>query len=844
MKRNPVLYVFLIFLLFIPGVACGENTIDPVSGRRHVNSVQEMPGQLRPLKNDAFGFRPGYILSKKGPADESGFPEFFDLRKVDTDNDGKPDTSYVTSVKLQEPFGSCWGFAAISAAETSILSSGLAADRGLAAAADPEKDLQELNLSEKHVINFVNKPIMEEGHSQYREGFYFPGIEDFSEVLQFGGLTFYATSLFATGSGPVLESENELFEYHGKNEKIYCSSKYPICFYHWEDDWTIDDDLRWNQSFVLSGSNVLPSPAFTKTPEEWKAANNAIKEQLFAGHAVTIAYYGDPSMVNDEKISEYINFENWAQYTYDTDHDNHAVVIIGWDDRYPKENFSHKRIIVKTNDIGEIIEEEEIITPNPNNNGAWLVKNSWGSLENEFPNRSIEGIDWGLLQGQDTGVYNEKTGKYDYIPIDNAVNTGYFWLSYEDKSLQNPEVTLFDPAPASDEYRLEQYDYMPVQTVWAAPFAEKSKMANVFTAEEDSRLDYVSCQTTYPGTNVLYQVYRLERNSDDPTRGVMVAEASATYPWGGFHKIKLDKSPIFRKGERFSVVVTQETSDNKYTVSAQISFNESSNIEWGSGYYSKAVINPGESLVYIKGRWLDLSKPETRNEILTSLITYIYEEDEERGEDTLADYQEYYHKYLDIDNFPIKAWLKPLKKPDHDHTGVPAFFRLEGELPATGITNRSLLAEKPASVNYRPLGMELQIPTLNLSSEIVTLTPENGVYPVEWLGEQTGWLEGSALPGEGISVLAAHNTLNAEEYGPFALISTMEKGDRFSLLRGDGMLIMYEVYANEKIGADDLDVLGKTASAFENTLTLLTCEDERIEGGYASRRIVSARKLD
>ncbi len=174
-----------------------------------------------------------------------------------------------------------------------------------------------------------------------------------------------------------------------------------------------------------------------------------------------------------------------------------------------------------------------------------------------------------------------------------------------------------------------------------------------------------------------------------------------------------------------------------------------------------------------------------------------------------------------------------------------AFFRMEGDLPETGITTVStgFLTEKPASVNYRPLGMELLLPSLGLKSEIVSTTPENGSYPIKWLGEQTGWLEGSSKPGEGISVLAAHNTLNAEEYGPFALISTMEEGDRIFLRQEDGTLNIFEVYANEKIGAQDREALEKIAASFDNTLTLLTCEDERIEGGYASRRIVAAKML-
>ena len=52
-------------------------------------------------------------------------PESFDLRSVDTDGDGIGDRCYVTPVRFQNPFGTCWGFAAIAAAEISILGNNL-----------------------------------------------------------------------------------------------------------------------------------------------------------------------------------------------------------------------------------------------------------------------------------------------------------------------------------------------------------------------------------------------------------------------------------------------------------------------------------------------------------------------------------------------------------------------------------------------------------------------------------------------------------------------------------------------------------------------------------------------
>ncbi len=93
-------------------------------------------------------------------------------------------------------------------------------------------------------------------------------------------------------------------------------------------------------------------------------------------------------------------------------------MIVGWDDNYPSGNFAHITV-----------SGEE--APIPYHDGAWLVKNSWGSGERGFPDR----LNWGILQGEDRGVYNVKERKWEYKPKENALHTGYFWLSYEDRSI-------------------------------------------------------------------------------------------------------------------------------------------------------------------------------------------------------------------------------------------------------------------------------------------------------------------------------------------------------------------------------------------------------------------------
>ena len=82
-------------------------------------------------------------------------PAAFDLRSVDTDGDGVGDRCYVPPVRLQAPFGSCWGFAATAASEISILGSIL----------DYDPDAwKTINLSEKQMVYFSHVPLADENN--------------------------------------------------------------------------------------------------------------------------------------------------------------------------------------------------------------------------------------------------------------------------------------------------------------------------------------------------------------------------------------------------------------------------------------------------------------------------------------------------------------------------------------------------------------------------------------------------------------------------------------------------------------------------------------------------------
>lgn len=169
----------------------------------------------------------------------------------------------------------------------------------------------------------------------------------------------------------------------------------------------------------------------------------------------------------------------------------------------------------------------------------------------------------------------------------------------------------------------------------------------------------------------------------------------------------------------------------------------------------------------------------------------------------------------------------------------------EMALPHTGFSTRRLTAirEQPAELAYSSLDIQLQVPLLDVNTEVVKVPDEANGWAVEWLGNQAGLLEGSALPGEGISYIAAHNHLNAKEAGPFLFIRDLKENDRIFIRNANGDLMEFSVFANELYGPDDFTLVQQKAQEYEKTLVLITCENESADGGYLNRRVVFAKPI-
>ena len=427
------------------------------------------------------------------------------------------------------------------------------------------------------------------------------------------------------------EFEKKINEIKDKYEKYSGDLSKPGKYYYSsftllkDSDWTVDYSKKY-RARQLDNASILPAPALEDengcyTYNEY--STNAIKRELLSGRAVGIAFLADQSRpgqtIGDASYLAFLTKDGkptddkdsaaiWAQYTYDNTYDsndpesinkvvaaNHAVCIVGYDDDFPKEYF---------NDPNGTI----------GGNGAWVVRNSWGSKDNSvYSSRNA----WG------------------------SGGTGYFYISYYDQSLCTPQSFDFrtgadEDTEGADGISINMYDLLPESAINEVSYDDKVFISNEFTSDEsvDTLLTDVGLNTGSPNSTVEYDVYLLDEKSRTPTDGEKVASGKKTFELGGYHCVKLDEKVVLPKGQKYSVVasITREDGKNALTITRELNqlgntylynhFYDEYVEEHGNddGFkrtsyniqnYSKAVVNKGESFVGTQGKsaveWTDWS---------------------------------------------------------------------------------------------------------------------------------------------------------------------------------------------------------------------------------------------
>ncbi len=224
--------------------------------------------------------------------------------------------------------------------------------------------------------------------------------------------------------------------------------------------------------------------------------NDTVKYFIIKYGALYCTFYYDSYCLNYSTFGFYNDYETTG---------NHAVAVVGWDDNYSKSNFA--------------------ITPP--GNGAFIVKNSWGTY-------------WG-----------EK---------------GYFYISYYDTSLGY--FSCFNNAEPTDNYDVI-YQYDPLG--YTLEFGWEDNIAwgaNIFTAEDNHILEAVGFYTT--DSNVKYEIYIYKRvDAGEPRSGTQAAYKSGSKTYPGYYTVPLDSKVYLNKGERFSVVIKFTNSSYGYPVAVE-----------------------------------------------------------------------------------------------------------------------------------------------------------------------------------------------------------------------------------------------------------------------------------
>jgi LPXTG-site transpeptidase (sortase) family protein len=162
-------------------------------------------------------------------------------------------------------------------------------------------------------------------------------------------------------------------------------------------------------------------------------------------------------------------------------------------------------------------------------------------------------------------------------------------------------------------------------------------------------------------------------------------------------------------------------------------------------------------------------------------------------------------------------------------------------LPNSGFAHNTvtLLPDKPKNIYQSYSDLRIEIPSLNLETDIVGLSLKNGKWDVSWLENQLGYLEETAFPTwNGNSVITGHVYDANGKPGPFSNLSQMRYGEPI-IIEAYGQKFTYEVREVLTIAPDDI----KAALKHQELpwITLLTCQGyNEKDKSYSSRIIVRA----
>ena len=298
---------------------------------------------------------------------------------------------------------------------------------------------------------------------------------------------------------------------------------------------------------------------------------------------------------------------------------NHAVVIIGWDDNYSIDNFNAEQ--------------------RPQNNGAWIVKNSWGeTLTQKLLPIKQQFFEQLRDECEENGWYTpeqvpdseilfnlKKFYGEDKVEIQGedviieVGNDGYMYISYEDATIYS-SIAGIEKATASKDYdSVYQNDYLGAGGGVTVTTPGELSLANVFKRDSSKQeeLDKVSVYS-YQGYE--YKVY-VNPNGDSKAQNdlieVKLKEGDTQSVGAGYHVLEF-ADPIRLTGDSFVVVLQIVNTEGEKVVALESKVDDSA--------WAEAIVNTEESFwanenEFRDNQWEDLA---TRKDFSGNLCIKAY----------------------------------------------------------------------------------------------------------------------------------------------------------------------------------------------------------------------------
>ena len=282
---------------------------------------------------------------------------------------------------------------------------------------------------------------------------------------------------------------------------------------------------------ALHIQNVVWVPALDGT----EATRNALKSAIMKYGAVSTCIYA-------YSVTPYMNGS--AYYCNLNKGCDHAVTVVGWDDNYSTNNFKSTR--------------------RPPSDGAWLIKNSWGT---------------------------------------SSGDDGYWHVSYDDKNFGMYDGAVYLPATSDENYTaVYGYDRLGPIFDFGDAFGSYNLQAAVFTSAWTEELAAVGVWSSIDENPYRITIYtNVTRNAESPIEnGIVACTQTGTLSHAGFSTIPLSTAVPLKDRTHFTVVYEQTGSSFSHCADCYYASYAEADHPTGCTYLGR--VEDGETL------WYDLTE--------------------------------------------------------------------------------------------------------------------------------------------------------------------------------------------------------------------------------------------